>query len=313
MKNNVHTLNRGSGRLSITAGKIWKDKILYLMLLPTLIYFFIFRVWPILNMRLAFYDYKARGPWEFAGLKYFEMLFKSPAFAQILENTIIISFMKYVLLFPAFVIFALVLNELRVQKFRKYVQVVSYLPHFLSWVVIAGIWKSFLAPDDNSAINILLGLFGQESVDLLTDKGAIRWVLMLCEAWRSLGWDSIIFYTAIISISSDVYEAAALDGASRKDIIFHIILPELLIPMTTVFILNLGFFMSAGFDQVYNFTNSSVNSTIDILDTYVNRIGIENSQYSLGTAVSLIKGVVGVILVYMTHVTSKKLTGEGVW
>lgn len=313
MKNNVHTLNRGSGRLSITAGKIWKDKILYLMLLPTLIYFFIFRVWPILNMRLAFYDYKARGPWEFAGLKYFEMLFKSPAFAQILENTIIISFMKYVLLFPAFVIFALVLNELRVQKFRKYVQVISYLPHFLSWVVIAGIWKSFLAPDDSSAINILLGLFGQESVDLLTDKGAIRWVLMLCEAWRSLGWDSIIFYTAIISISSDVYEAAALDGASRKDIIFHIILPELLIPMTTVFILNLGFFMSAGFDQVYNFTNSSVNSTIDILDTYVNRIGIENSQYSLGTAVSLIKGVVGVILVYITHVTSKKLTGEGVW
>ena len=313
MRNKAHGLRLGSGRLGTAAGRIWRDKILYLMLLPTLVYFFIFRVWPILNMRLAFYDYKARGPWEFAGLKYFEMLFKSPAFAQILTNTVIISFMKYVLLFPAFVIFALVLNELRVQKFRKYVQVVSYLPHFLSWVVIAGIWKSFLAPDDNSAINIIIGLFGHDSVDLLTDKGAIRWVLMFCEAWRSLGWDSIIFYTAIISISSDIYEAAALDGASRKDIIFHIILPELLIPMTTVFILNLGFFMSAGFDQVYNFTNSSVNSTIDILDTYVNRIGIENSQYSLGTAVSLIKGVVGVILVYFTHITSKKLTGEGVW
>lgn len=301
------------GRLAGAANSLWRDRILYLMLLPTLVYFIVFRVWPILNMRLAFFDYKARGPWVWAGLKYFRLLFKSSAFAEILTNTLILSFMKYVLLFPAFVIFALLLNELKVQNFRKYVQIVSYLPHFLSWVVIAGIWKSFLAPGDDSAINMLIGLFGQESVDLLTDKGAIRWVLFFCEAWRSLGWDSIVFYTAIIGISDDIYEAAALDGASRKDIIFHIILPELLIPMTTVFILNLGFFMSAGFDQVYNFTNASVNSVIDILDTYVNRVGIESGQYSLGTAVSLIKGVVGVILVYLTHITSKKLTGEGVW
>lgn len=299
--------------LSKAANQMWRDKILYLMLAPTVIYFLIFRVWPIINMRLAFYNYKARGPWEWAGLKYFELLFKTSAFSEILTNTLILSFMKYVLLFPAFVIFALLLNELRVQKFRKYVQIVSYLPHFLSWVVIAGIWKSFLSPEDDSAINLLMHLFGQESVDLLTDKGAIRWVLFFCEAWRSLGWDSIVFYTAIIGISADIYEAAALDGASRKDIILHIILPELLIPMTTVFILNLGFFMSAGFDQVYNFTNASVNSVVDILDTYVNRVGIESGQYSLGTAVSLIKGVVGVILVYMTHITSKKVTGEGVW
>ena len=165
----------------------------------------------------------------------------------------------------------------------------------------------------NEGYEVVTGSNGQEAVDLLTDKGAIRWVLFFCEAWRSLGWDSIVFYTAIIGISADIYEAAALDGASRKDVILHIILPELLIPMTTVFILNLGFFMSAGFDQVYNFTNASVNSVIDILDTYVNRIGIENGQYSLGTAVSLIKGMVGLILVYMTHISSKKLTGEGVW
>lgn len=303
----------GQRQLGAKAGRVWQNKTLYLLLLPTIVYFMVFRVWPIVNMRLAFFDYRARGPWEWVGLKYFKMLLKSSAFSDILTNTLIISFMKYVLLFPAFVMFALLLNELRLNSFRKYVQIVSYLPHFLSWVVIAGIWKSFLSPADDSAINIILSLFGQQSVDLLTDKGAIRWVLMLCEAWRSLGWDSIIYYTAIINIRADIYEAAILDGASRKDIILHIILPELLIPMTTVFILNLGFFMSAGFDQVYNFTNGSVNSVIDILDTYVNRVGIENAQYSLGTAVSLIKGVVGVILVYITHVTSKKITGEGVW
>ncbi len=300
-------------RLRRSLNRIWCDRSLYLMLLPTVIYFVIFRVWPIINMRLAFYDYKARGPWVFAGLKYFRMIFKSSAFAQILRNTLIISFMKYVLLFPAFVIFALLLNELRSNSFRKYVQVVSYIPHFLSWVVIAGIWMSFLSPNENGALNELRGLFGLETVDLLTSKGAIRWILFLSEAWRSLGWDSIIYYTAILNISPDLYEAASLDGANRWNTVRYIILPALLVPMTTTFILNLGFFMSAGFDQVYNFSNNAVLSAVDILDTYVNRVGIESGQYSVGTAVSLVKGLVGVVLVLITHVTSKKITGEGVW
>ncbi len=302
-----------SGRLGHTLHRMWQDKLLYAMLLPALIYFGIFRVWPILNMRLAFFDYKARGPWVFAGLKYFQTIFQSAAFNQILQNTLIISFMKYVLLFPAFVIFALLLNELRANSFRKYVQVVSYLPHFLSWVVIAGIWKSFLAPNADGALNLIRSWFGLAPVDLLTSKGAIRWVLFFCEGWRSIGWDSIIYFTAIMGINPDLYEAAALDGANRWNIVVHIILPALLVPMTTMFILNLGFFMSAGFDQVYNFSNSAVLSVIDILDTYINRVGIESAQYSVATAVSLVKGVVGCILVLITHVTSKKLTGEGVW
>lgn len=302
-----------SGRLGHILHRMWQDKLLYCMLLPALVYFGIFRVWPILNMRLAFFDYKARGPWVFAGLKYFKTIFQSSAFNQILQNTLIISFMKYVLLFPAFVIFALLLNELRANSFRKYVQVVSYLPHFLSWVVIAGIWKSFLAPNADGALNLIRSWFGLAPVDLLTSKGAIRWVLFFCEGWRSIGWDSIIYFTAIMGINPDLYEAAALDGANRWNIVVHIILPALLVPMTTMFILNLGFFMSAGFDQVYNFSNSAVLSVIDILDTYINRVGIESAQYSVATAVSLVKGVVGCILVLITHVTSKKLTGEGVW
>ena len=293
--------------------KIWKDRILYLILAPTIVYFVIFRVLPIINMRLAFFDYKARGPWVYAGLKYFTMLFQSTAFSEILRNTLIISFMKYILLFPFFVIFAILLNELRLNYYRKFIQVVSYLPHFLSWVVIAGIWRSALSPSPSGALNSVLGIFGAGPVDLLTSKGAIRWVLFFCEGWRSLGWDSIIFYTSIIAISPSIYEAASIDGATRWDIVWHIILPALVTPMTTVFILNLGFFMSAGFDQVYNFTNASVNSVIDILDTYVNRVGIENAQYSTGTAVSLIKGIVGVFLVLSTHIASKRLTGEGVW
>ena len=305
-------VEKKAGKKNKTLQHMWKDRVLYLMLAPTLIYFLIFRVWPIINMRLAFCNNRAKGPWEFAGLKYFDMIFKSSTFMEILRNTLIISFMKYILLFPFFVIFALLLNEIRCGKFRKYVQIISYMPHFLSWVVIAGIWISMLSVS-GGAVNQIMGWFGLDAVDFMTNKGTIRWVLFFSEGWRSLGWDSIVYFTAILAISPDLYEAATVDGAKRIDIIRYIILPALVVPMTTMFILNLGFFMTAGFDQVFNFTNQSVNSVIDILDTYVYRIGLESGQYSLATAVALIKGIVGVFLVLVTHLVSKKVTGKGVW
>ncbi len=305
-------VEKKTGNKNKTLQRMWKDRVLYLMLAPTIIYFLIFRVWPIINMRLAFCNYKAKGPWEFAGLKYFNMIFKSSTFMEMLRNTMIICVMKFILLFPLFVIFALLLNEIRCGKFRKYVQVISYMPHFLSWVVIAGIWISMLSVS-GGAVNQIMGWFGIDPVDFMTNKGAIRWVLFFSEGWRSLGWDSIVYFTAILAISPDLYEAATVDGAKRTDIIRYIILPALITPMTTMFILNLGFFMTAGFDQVFNFTNQSVNSVIDILDTYIYRIGLESGQYSLATAVALLKGVVGVFLVLFTHLFSKKMTGKGVW
>ncbi|MEG0048678.1 MAG: ABC transporter permease subunit [Clostridia bacterium] len=291
--------------------QIRRDWVLYLILLPTLIYFVLFRVLPILNMRLAFYNYSARKEWTWAGMKYFEMIFASPLMKDILLNTLIISLMKYVLLFPFFALFAILLSEMRFSRMRKFTQVISYLPHFLSWVVIAGIWISFLARD--GAVNQIRGLFGAQPVDYMTDKGAIRWVLFFSEGWRSLGWDSIVYFTAILAISPTLYEAAQIDGANRLQIICHIVLPALVTPMVTMFILNLGFFLNAGFDQVLNFTNAAVNSRIEILDTYIYTIGIGNGQYSLATAVGLLKGLMGVVLVLSTHVVSKRLTGTGVW
>jgi putative aldouronate transport system permease protein len=189
--------------------------------------------------------------------------------------------------------------------------VVSYLPHFLSWVVIAGIWINVLSV--NGGVNQILSLLGVPAVDFMTSRGMIRWILMFCEAWRSLGWDSIIFFTAIIGINPSLFEAAEIDGVGRWGIIRYIIIPALITPMITMFILNLGFFLNAGFDQVLNFSNAAVESTIDILDTYIYRIGIVHGQYSLATAVGLLKGVFGIFLVLGTHVASKKLTGEGVW
>lgn len=287
------------------------DWVLYVMLLPTIIYFILFRVLPIYNMRLAFYTFKAKTPWVYEGLKYFKQIFSSPQFVKILNNTLVISLMKYVLLFPVFVIFAILLNEVRSLRFRKGVQIVSYLPHFLSWPVIAGIWISMLAVD--GAVNQVTGWFGATPVRFMTNKGAIRWVLFFSEMWRSLGWDSVIYFTAILGIDNSLYESAAIDGAGRFSIIRYIILPALVAPMTTMFILNLGYFLSAGFDQVLNFSNDSVSSVIDILDTYIYRIGLERGQYSLATATSVLKGIVGFVLVFLTHITSKKLTGSGVW
>jgi putative aldouronate transport system permease protein len=292
--------------------QIKNDKFLYLLILPTLIYFVVFRLWPIYNMKLAFYDYKAIGPWKWAGLKYFKLIFNSPSFYAIVKNTLIISFMKYILLFPFVVLFSILLAEIRSTLFRKYVQIISFLPHFLSWVVIAGVWIALLSPS-TGAVNHILGIFNLIPIDFMTDKEKIRWVLLFSEAWRTIGWDSIIYFTVIISISPQIYEAAEIDGANRFNIICHIILPALVVPMITMFILNLGFFLNAGFDQVFNFTNDSVNSVIDILDTYIYRIGLINGQYSLATAVGVIKGVIGVFLVLVTHVVSKRFTGKGVW
>ncbi len=292
--------------------QIKRDRVLYLMLAPTIIYFFFFRVLPILNMRLAFFDFKRNGDWVWAGLKYFNIAFSTPAFFDIIENTLIISFMKYVILFPLFAVFAILLNEIRMRRFQKLVQVISYLPHFLSWVVIAGVWITALSPS-RGIVNEILGMFNVEAIDFMTSKEHIRWVLFWSEAWRSLGWDSIIYFTAILSINPALYEAAVIDGANRWQIIRHIILPVLVIPMTTMFILNLGFFLNAGFDQVFNFGNDAVNSVIDILDTYIYRIGVQTGLYSLATAVGLIKGIIGVVLVLITHVLSKRFTGKGVW
>lgn len=287
------------------------DWVLYAILLPTIAYFIIFRVLPIFNMRLAFFNFSGRSDWTWAGTKYFEMMFASPLMKDILLNTLIISLMKYVLLFPFFALFAVLLSEMRSGPMRKFSQVVSYLPHFLSWVVIAGIWISFLSK--SGAVNQIRGLFGFTPVDYMTDKDSIRWVLFFSEGWRSLGWDSIIYFTAILGISPSLYEAADIDGASRVQMIRYIVLPTLVTPMVTMFILNLGFFLNAGFDQVLNFTNAAVNSRIEILDTYIYSIGIGQGQYSLATAVGLVKGVFGVALVLITHVASKKLTGTGVW
>ena len=292
--------------------RIRKDYVLYLMLLPGLIYFTVFHIIPIFNMKLAFQDYKIIGDNTWVGLKHFETLFSSPAFKDVLLNTIIISTMKIIFIFPSPILLSLLINELRFGQYRKFIQSVSYLPHFLSWVVIAGIWITLLNPVDGG-INTIRNFFHLPSLDFMTSKEHIRWVLVFSEMWRSAGWDTILYIAAILKINPALYEAAKMDGASMWQQMRYVTLPAMISTVITVFILNLGFFMNAGFDQVFNLMNDSVLSVIDILDTYVYRIGLLNGQYAYATAASLFKGVIGLVLILGTHFLSKKLTGKGVW
>ena len=289
-----------------------KDRLLYLLLVPGILYFICFHYLPIFQTKLAFEDFKFVGSNVWVGLKYFKELFASAAFLDVLRNTIIISSMKMILIFPVPIILSLLINEINSTGYRKYVQSVVFLPHFLSWVVIAGIFISLLSPSQG-AINEIVKLVGAEPISFLTEKNWIRWMLVVSEMWRSAGWDSLFYIAAILRINQSLYEAARIDGAGRFKQMIHITLPELKPTIAVLFIMNLGFFMNAGFDQVFNLMNDSVISTIDILDTYVYRIGLINGEISYATAVGLFKGIVGIILIMVSHIVLKKKTGKGIW
>ena len=292
-----------------------RNRFSYLLILPALLYVLVFSYLSYPYMIIAFkhFNYKL-GVFgsEWCGFKNFEFFLKSTNAPTVIRNTLVLNILFIVTGTLTSLVLAILLNELRSSRMRKLVQVSTYLPHFLSWVVIAGIFINILSPT-GGILNDFRALFGLPAVDYMTQKDTIMGVLFASSLWRSLGWDSIIYFAAIIGINQSLYEAAYMDGATRMQVIRYVVLPALITPMVTTFILNLGFFLDAGFDQVFNFTNDAVNSTIDILDTYIYRLGLTQGQYEVSTAVGLLKGVVGVVLVLITHGASKKLTGTGVW
>ena len=284
----------------------------YVMMAPGLLFFLIWHYVPIWEAKMAFEQVRIIPPNIWVGLKNFGVLFASPVFYQVLFNTLIISGMKILFVFPVPIIVALLLNEIRSGKLRSTIQSAIYLPHFLSWVVIAGVFIAFLSPTDGGAGQIARGL-GFEPVNYLTNTGTIRWVLVFTEIWRSAGWDSLLYLAAIIAIDTQLYDAAEMDGANRWQKIWHVTIPGIVPTIATLFILNMGMFLSADLNQVINFQNAVNASTIDILDTYVYRIGLTTGEYSLATAAGLFKAVIGMILVLVSHLVSKRLTGKGVW
>jgi putative aldouronate transport system permease protein len=292
--------------------RIRRDRSLYLMLAPVLAFFLIWHYIPMWGARIAFQDIRYIGDNEWVGLKHFRLLFSSPVFSRVFLNTVTISAMKIGFFFPLPILLAFLIHEVRSSGFRKAVQSVIYIPHFLSWVVIAGIFISLLSSPDG-AVNRVIQFFGGSPVSFMTSNTHIRWVFVFSEMWRSIGWDSILYIAAINSISPELYDAATVDGANRFQQALRITLPSILPTVITVFILNLGFFMNAGFDQVFNMTNDAVINHVDIIDTYVYRIGLQRGNFSLGTAAGLFKGVIGLFLIITTDRISRRISGEGVW
>lgn len=302
-------------RFQKTLREIYKYRYLLLMLLPGLIFYIVFRYGPLYGIQIAFKDYKFRSGImgsEWVGLEHFQRMFSQHDFWKVLKNTVIISFYKLIFGFPAPIVFALLLNELTGKWFKKSIQTVSYLPHFISWVVLAGIFMQILSPS-SGALNYLLGFFGIDPIYFLGDTKWFRFTLVVTSIWKNIGWGSIIYIASISGINPEIYEAAVIDGANRFQRIIKITLPSLLPVISIMFIMNSGSIINDDFDQIFNLYNPSVYAVGDVLSTYVYRQGLVDMKYSYTTAVGLFKNVIAFILILITNFVSKKASDTGIW
>ncbi|MCU6792653.1 MULTISPECIES: sugar ABC transporter permease [Paenibacillus] len=305
-----------SQSLRKSALKEWKRGLpLYLMILPGLLFFLIFRYLPLAGIIIAFQDYNpfaGLSESEWVGFAHFERLFGEPDFWTLLKNTLILSALNLFLFFPAPVLIAVILNEVRMQLFKKFVQTVIYMPHFLSWVVLVGITVILFATQEG-AINKGLASAGFARIELMTDPDYFRIVYVLQSIWKEAGWNAVIFLAALASIDPTLYEAAVVDGANRWKQLWHITLPALKATIIILFILRLGHIMDIGFEHIYLMQNSLNLSVSDVFDTYVYRSGVLQGEFSFTTAVGLFKSLVGLVLILLANKLSKKAGEEGVY
>ncbi|OZB98655.1 protein lplB [Paenibacillus sp. XY044] len=292
-----------------------KYKALYLISLPGIIYFIVFKYLPLLGSVMAFQNYNifkgfTGSPW--VGFDQFRRMFTYPEFLRILENTVFIGFYDLIFAFPVPIIFALLLNELRKVVYKRILQTVVYLPHFLSWVIIGGIMIGILSPT-TGIVNQALNALGLKSIYFLGEDSYIRSILVGTGIWKDSGWGTIVYLAALASINPELYEAARIDGASRWKQTLSITIPAILPTITIMFLLHIGNFLDFGFERVFVFVNSLNESKGDILDTYIYRVGLIDQQYSYTTAIGLFKSVVGLMLVMIGNTLSKRASGEGLY
>ncbi|MEG1887401.1 MAG: ABC transporter permease subunit [Oscillospiraceae bacterium] len=287
------------------------DKSLYLLLIPGMLITLVYAYGPMFGLVIAFQDFNiAKGIFgsEWVGLSNFKYLFTSyPTFGQVIKNTISISLLKMVFNFVAPIVVALLLNEVVNSKFKRSVQTLIYLPHFISWVTISGIIITMLHPD-NGIINYLLIKTGiiDEGIYFLGENATFRFVLIITDVWKNFGYGTIIYMAALTGVDPELYEAATIDRANRWQKMRYITIPSLTPIIVLVLTLNMGGILNGGFDQIFNLYNPLVYETADILDTFVYRIGITDTQYDMSTAVSLVKSVVSCVLVSTTYFIAYK-------
>ncbi|MGP0583402.1 ABC transporter permease [Paenibacillus timonensis] len=295
--------------------RLWRNKWLYLMLLPGVLYFIIFKYFPMYGLIISFQDYKPydgiQGS-EWVGLEHFRRLFTEPDFMVILKNTVILFALNLFIYFPVPIILALMLNELRGHFFKRLFQTFVYLPHFMSWVIIVSI-TYVMVTMDGGIINELLVYFGLEKINFLLNPEWFRPMYILQVIWREAGWGTIIYLAGMAAIDPGLYEAARMDGAGRMRQVWHITLPSIRGVIITLFILKIGHVLDLGFEHVYLLLNSMNRQVAEIIDTYVYTAGLRQGQYSYSTAIGFFKSVIGLILVMLVNKLSKKIGEEGVY
>jgi len=288
--------------------------LLYLMAIPGVVFFIMFYLIPSAGIVIAWQDYNIfkgvfDSPW--VGWKHFIKMFRYPAFLQILSNTISIGLLKLVLGFPFPIFLALLLNEIHVRWYKRLGQTLIFMPHFLSWVIVAQIFYNILSPDTGIINGVLHEVFGTEPIFFMAKDAFIQPLIAISHIWKESGYISIVYLAALSAIDPQLYEAASIDGAGRWYQITRISLPLLIPTMVIMFLIQIGRFLETGFDHVYNMLNPLVWSKGDILNTYIFRMGLEQGKYSFTTAVGLFKSLIGFILIIGGDRLAKKLTGRG--
>lgn len=299
---------------NLTKRKIKSQSMYHIMMLPGMIFLFIFSYIPMFGIIMAFQDYvPAKGILgsKFVGLKHFKYMFSLPDVGQIFANTLIIAIGKIILGTFMAICFAILLNEIRCKLFKKSVQTIVYLPHFLSWVILAAVIVNMVNLD--GIVNMFLEAIGIGKINFLGSNIWFRPMIILTDVWKEFGYNSIVYLAAITAIDPGLHEAAAMDGAGWWKRVWHITLPGMLPIILLMAAMNLTSILSAGFDQIYNLYSPMVYQTGDVLDTYVYRMGMISRQYSFSTAVGLLRSVVGMVLMLTANTFAKKFTDSKIF
>lgn len=308
---------RQAGRVPSQSG-FWRyvrrHRAFYIMLVPGVLYFLLFKYLPLLGSFIAFQDFnifKGFAGSEWVGIKWFRQLFEYPNFGRLMRNTLVISLYQVVFAFPLPILLAVMLNEVRKMAYKRIVQTVLYLPHFLSWTIVFGLSYMLLSPS-TGLVNQLVAN-PDHAIAFLQKPEYFRPIIITSGIWKEMGWNAIIFIAALAGISPSLYEAAKMDGASRWKQFLHISLPGLLPAIMILLLLKIGHILDSGFEQIYQFLNPATFETGDVLDTYTYRVGILQGQYSITTAIGLFKSVIGFVLLVVANRVSRWTTGEGIY
>jgi len=301
-------------RLATVGTKIRKDWQLYSLLILPIIYLLIFKYGPMIGNVIAFRRFMPGGNIygeSWVGFHYFKMFINDPTFWNVFTNTLMLGALTLLFCFPMPIIFALLLNEVKSKRFKKFVQTASYLPHFLSIVIVAGMILQLTAV--NGSINTIVEFFTGEKINFIQQADWFRTIYVTSEIWQGMGWGAILYLAALTTIDESLYEAAKMDGANRWKQTLHITIPGILPTIVTLLILNIGSFMAVGFEKILLLYNPLTYETSDVISTYLYRVGLESSNFSYATAIGLFESLIGLVLVLTANGISRKITERSLW